>query len=691
MISANDVQQMMRFHTRDAVFVFPFPTPETLESITVLNANDAACRMLKYTREELLGRPLRDFSPNLSYDQETADSFQNDGFVRLERIFKASDGAAIPVEVDVLSQNIDGDNYCVAVTRDITTRKLREAEQRLREMRFKTLYHLSQMMDENEGAILQYVLDSGLEMTGSSIGYIYLMDKREKDLTLQVWSKEGMRQSSSLECPAALNIETNTFWSEAAKMRRPIITNDFSTHPCSANLPEGHLSIDRHMNIPVVEDNRVVLVAGLANKEMEYTDQDAAQLAMVMDGAWRIIQRRRMENNLREAKRAAEEANQAKNHFLANMSHELRTPLNGIMGMTQILMGTDLTPDQKEYLSLSLDATRHLAKVVTDLLSLSIVEAGKLELAAQCFDLHRSVQELVTPLELQAHEKSLYLTLAIAPEVPKIVCGDEAKLRQILTNLIFNAIKFTVSGGISLSIAPTGIPSTEENHTLVRFSVKDTGIGIPKELQEAIFESFTLVEDYMTKQYGGTGLGLSISQELASLMGGRVSVESEPGQGSTFSLVIPLEVEQAEESPLFSNIQADASISEVRGLKILLAEDEQVNSIMASRLLKKAGHHVTLVGNGQQAIEQLSATPFDLVLMDVQMPVVNGIQATRIIRSGGVENVPKDLPIIGLTAYAHTSEKKEFEEAGMERIVTKPYEADDLLKAIAATMGNRVH
>lgn len=391
-----------------------------------------------------------------------------------------------------------------------------------------------------------------------------------------------------------------------------------------------------------------------------------------------------LEKDLISTRHKADMANGVKQQFLANMSHELRTPLNGILGMTQILLGTKITETQREYLNLSLDAARHLTKVLNDLLSLSSVTSGGMEKTHANFDIKGTMEALVAPISAQAEEKHLKFDMIIADSVPRVMHGDTAKIRQILINLLFNAIKFTNQGSVTLEITTNeGSPTTGTNCTL-DFAVSDTGIGIKEDRQQAIFESFSLGEDYMTKQYGGAGLGLSISRQLARFMGGDLTVKSEYGKGSIFTLTLPMECKHdiVDKAPRPIQLPLESPTT----YRILLAEDEQVNSIMASRLLKKAGHSVTIVGNGHKAIETLSRKEFDLVLMDVQMPVVNGIEATKVIRSGAVRNVPMDLPIIGITAFTHASEQKQFRDAGMSDVVTKPYEAADLLKIISMVM-----
>jgi len=388
-----------------------------------------------------------------------------------------------------------------------------------------------------------------------------------------------------------------------------------------------------------------------------------------------------LKQELETTRQDLRDAVQAKSQFLANMSHELRTPLNGIMGMLQILMGSDLRSDQREFVSLSLDASRQLNKALSDLLTLSSIEDGSTTPFHTTFSLEQTLDSLITPLIRQATEKSVTLTLKADPNLPHLIHGDLGKLRQILFNLLGNAIKFTEQGTVSLHVERVS-DTRNTNGVTLAFSVIDTGIGIQPEMQAAIFDNFTLGEDFLTKQYGGTGLGLSIARQLADIMGGSIEMESTPKQGSTFRFTAPFDI--IEDKPQASTITPTHDT--LNSLNILLAEDEQVNSIMASRLLKKAGHDVIVVGNGQQAIDALTRNRFDLVLMDIQMPVVNGLMATKIIRSGGVEGVSRDLPIIGLTAFARSSEKQSFINAGMQRIVTKPFEPEELARAINETM-----
>lgn len=670
----------------DAVYVLPWE-----EGVGVRGnfsaVNDTACRMLGYTREELLQMGPTQIDPLAAKSAQHISGKLNEGARRIESVHIARDGTRIPVELTEYMLNTQSGPVALTVSRDISELKQRETEAELNKQRFNALYRLSIMLDEPEAEIMRFALEEGVRMTQSEVGYIFSMNREQTELTLHSWSRsvEELCPFFKQDHPVTAPVDEAGIWADAVLQHQPLIINDYEALPEKKGQPEGHIPIRRHLGLPVIENDRVVLMVGVGNKEEEYTESDVLQLSLLMSGMWRILQRKRMEHELIHAKQKAEKVSETKSQFLANMSHELRTPLNGIMGMTQLLLTTELSTDQEQYLNLSLDACRHLTGVVTDLLSLSSIESGGVTLTMSNFDLPAMLEEMTTPLRLQAEEKSLTLDLTIEDNIPALIRSDEGKLRQILINLLFNALKFTHEGNITLEVTHTHIPGEQ---TRFDFTVTDTGIGIPEERQEEIFESFTQGEEYLTKEYGGSGLGLTISRHLAELLGGTITVRSTPGKGSSFRLSLPLaEISQLEPptSQEEENQCAEAS-AELPPLNILLAEDEHVNSIMASRILKKAGHSVTIVYNGQEALDALTHHPFDLVLMDVQMPRVNGVEATEFIRSGEAPGVPSDLPVIGITAYAHPSEMDSFIEAGMHRVVTKPFEMDELLTAIAETM-----
>jgi signal transduction histidine kinase/CheY-like chemotaxis protein len=378
-------------------------------------------------------------------------------------------------------------------------------------------------------------------------------------------------------------------------------------------------------------------------------------------------------------KEAAEAASRAKSEFLANMSHEIRTPLHGILGMADLASEARQDSERRGYLDLVRQCGRSLLTVIDDVLDISKIEAGRMKLDPAPFQLRAFMNRVSAVLGVSGRQKGLEVSLSVESAVPDSIVGDTGRLNQVLMNLAGNAIKFTESGGVTLLVAldtPRDRSFEPGEPAKLRFSIRDTGVGIEASKQASIFEAFVQADNSVTRRFGGTGLGLAITRRLVEMMGGRVWVESEPGQGSTFSFTAEFRVSEAAAPPPAQRSAAGAQPE--RPLRLLLAEDNPVNQLFAKRVLEKQGHQVVVVGNGLEAVEVSASDTFDAVLMDVQMPILDGLMATRQIRerelSTGVH-----LPIVALTARAMDEDREICAAAGMDAYLSKPVQATQLL------------
>lgn len=605
----------------------------------LLDVNLAACRLLGYEKDELLQLSVVDIqAPSVRKIPGTTilSELKRSHF---EGIDLHKGGTEIPVEIITVPIQIGDQEYAFSAVRDITARK--QAEQELQRM-----YQLIENVDSIavfKDPELRYlaVNQAYLDLTGRK-SLADVIGKTDNDLFKDIATEEQI----------------------AAYMN-----NDRA----ALELPAGQVATVVESSIMKDGTERTFLT-----KKFPVYDRDAKSCLGVATLATDITDLKRMESSLLEAKERAEAANKAKSEFLANMSHEIRTPLNGILGMMQLLEITSLDEEQKQFVLLAIKSANRLTRLLSDILDLSRVEAGKMTICETEFVPHELVDSVSELFHVTISEKGVPLQCVIDPKIPPRLIGDDARVRQILFNLVGNAFKFTVKGHVSLEVTP--VSTDRDGVVMVLFSISDTGIGIPDDKLDGLFMPFAQVNNSYTRDFQGAGLGLAIVKRLVDLLNGKISVESNLGSGTNVNILLPFKLPEGRDIHLGQiSVQPDPA---EQVLRILLVEDEPSNSYALTNLLEKTGHNVTLAENGQQALELLAAQDFDVILMDVQMPVMNGVEATKTIRQSSALGKKKDIFIIAMTAYAMTGDREIFIEAGMNDYIAKPVQVAELKKTL---------
>ncbi|NCC25326.1 MAG: PAS domain S-box protein, partial [Deltaproteobacteria bacterium] len=571
-------------------------------SVHETNARFAA--MIGHSVEEVLNLHVWDWDALASRREllrmlhevdHTGDSF--------ETRHRRKDGSLYDVEITTNAAIFSGQKYIFCVCRDITER-LRYTEELVLTRACVDKAALSIFWIDPDGRLI-YVNETAC----TTLGY----SKREL-LTMGVWDLDP-EHDQKMRPEQWRNLRSSSILSFLTRHR----TRD------------GRL-------IPVQVTSNYIEHNG---RELELAfAQDVSELELSRENLSSTVQRlAEAVESLRLAKDQAEAANRSKSEFLANMSHEIRTPINGILGMMQLMQTTRMTPDQQEFVELTIQSADRLTRLLTDILDLSRVEAGRMEIRSEEFGLDEIRDSVLGLFGFTARGKGLAIDCSMDPNIPPRLIGDEARVRQVLFNLVGNALKYTEQGRVELEM--TLLSRKDDGQVRILFTVNDTGIGIPENRLKDIFEPFRQVDGSFTRKYQGAGLGLAIVHRLANLMGGHISIESEPEHGTSVYVTLPFQIvgpkgeTPANEEP--ENVGPP-------GLRILLAEDEVSNSLPTRLLLEQAGHMVTLAENGQQALDLLAGQDFDLILMDIQMPIMDGVEATQAIRESKSLGAKKDIP-----------------------------------------------
>ncbi len=772
-LRAQQALRMTQFSVDRAADAIFWITPDA----RFVRVNDAACRALGYTREELTATTVHAIDPNFpaAVWAEHWEEVKRRGQFVVESRHRRKDGTEFPVEIAMNYLEFGGQEYNCAFARDVTERK--EAENALRESE----------------AILRAIIES----TGDGI---LVVDRQGKVTHANTRFAELWRLPDEL-------VQAR----DDEQLLRYVLNQLADPEAFLARVRQLYRTCQEDLDTLRFKDGRI----------LERYSCPLTRAGEIVGRIWcfrDISQRKRAEDQLRQAKAAAEAASQAKSEFLANMSHEIRTPMNGIIGMTELALATELSPEQREYVAMAKDSADSLLRIINEILDYSKIESGKLALQAAPFSLRGCLAESLSPLAVRADEKGLELLCDVASDVPDRLVGDPGRIRQVLTNLVGNAVRFTEAGEVVVRVT---VAEEGDDAVKLHVSVTDTGIGIPPEKQRTIFQAFEQVDASAARRHGGTGLGLAIAARLVRLMGGDLRVESRPGQGSTFhftsrlaqpgapgpqeasppagleSLPILVVDDNAASRDLLERILSDwhmspqtapdaqaalerldcarrhgralplvlldanlpgddgfalaeriaqdptlagsvimtiasaaryrdvarckelgtaacltkpirqAALLEAiltalgrragepaehadiepdaapgRCLRVLLAEDNLVNQRLAVRVLEKAGHAVTVANNGREALAAMDRHEFDVVLMDVQMPEMDGLEAVAAIRKRQAETARPHVPVIALTAHAMKGDRDRCLAAGMDAYLSKPLHAADLLRAL---------
>ncbi|MEW5773976.1 MAG: ATP-binding protein [Thermodesulfobacteriota bacterium] len=684
-----------------------------------LDVNEAACRRLGYSRDELLAMTPSDLdSPSAA---QRIPAVMEQLLAQRRAVFEtehvARDGRAAPVEVAAHLFELEGRPVVLSIARDITARKREEEALRREEARLRDLVEILQYPAPDTAALLDLALERCLELTGSRFGYIYHYDEDTQAFRLNSWSREVMQACTITKPQTRYELSKTGVWGEAVRQRRPIILNDFAAdHPLKKGYPEGHAPLSRYLTVPVVSNERIVAVVGVANKEAEYTETDVLQLTLLMDATWKVVERRRAEVALREAhaglermvaERTAEltakareleqanrrllELDELKSAFLSSVSHELRTPLTSVLGFAKLVQrdfaghylrlgagepGLERRGERIcQNLAIIESEGGRLSRLINDFLDLTKIESGRVEWRDQDVSPTAAILRAVEAVRGQCLDRpELLLDARIPPDLP-VVRMDPDRLEQVLVNILGNAAKFTQAGRVGVR--------AEAREGILRVSVEDTGVGIPAEELGRIFDKFHQVAqgDTLRDKPRGSGLGLAICRQIVEHYRGRIWAESELGRGSVFHVELPLAAGVVRPAAP----QLDPALLEpppgailARPLVVVADDDPALCSFLA-QIFQDAGFGVLAALDGERALELAREHRPDLVTMDILMPGLDGREAIARLRA---DPELEGIPVLVISVLRQES------FGGEDAALCKPVTPERLLDVVHGLLGH---